>query len=146
MVFSQRTLAMLKYDLVRFRTRMKACFRRRPIQPVFRRLHFGCGPNHIEGWLNVDLTKSDHDVDLSLGRLPWADGVFDAVLSEHTIEHLDLTAEVIPLLREVRRVTSASGELWLSCPDMEKVCGAYFEDRGRKLVMGRAERIPGWTL
>ncbi|MBN1262115.1 MAG: methyltransferase domain-containing protein [Anaerolineae bacterium] len=144
-VFSARTLASIRFDLKRLRARGKRVFAR-DLLPSSPRLHLGCGMLRLPGWLNVDVTGSDFDVDLGGGRLPWRSGVFDTVLSEHLIEHLDLMPELIPLLREVHRVMAPGGELWLSCPDIETVCRAYLDGRVSELLAARLRRWPGYVL
>jgi len=47
------------------------------------------------------------------------------------------------LLRELRRVVR--DQAWLSCPDLEKVCGAYCKDRGRALLADRMRRWPRYA-
>jgi predicted SAM-dependent methyltransferase len=103
------------------------------------RLHFGCGRRKVSGWLNVDLTSSDCDIDLA-HTLPWASGTFSQIVSQQTIEHLELVHELLPLLKELRRVARPGAELWLSCPDMEKICMAYGADHGRALLEDRKAR------
>jgi predicted SAM-dependent methyltransferase len=102
--------------------------------PIPDKLHFACGKKHVPGWLNVDLRNSDWDVDLACGSLPWKDGTFTALAGEHIVEHLELHGELIPLLRELRRVARPGAELWISCPSMEKLCRSYFEHRGTDLI------------
>ena len=69
-----------------------------------------------------------------------------AVVSEHLIEHLDLQTELIPLLCEVRRVLRPGGELWLSTPDLDKVCRAYVDDRAAALLSDRRRRWARFDL
>lgn len=109
----------LRFDLVRLRTRLRYKFKHsRP--PDRNKLHFGCGTRRVDGRLNVDLMNSDLDVDLSR-RLPWPCGQLNAVVSQHVIEHLELHRELLPLLREVRRVCQPGAEIWLSTPDLAVV-------------------------
>ena len=148
-LLSRRTLSLLRFDLLRATTRLRQ--RRATERPARRRLHFGCGSTQVQGWLNVDLTHSDQNVDLTAGPLPWPDGTFDVAASQHVIEHLELTSELLPLLTELSRVLVPGGELWLSCPDMEKLCRSYLEHRMRDLVEDRERRSRlhwkrPWTL
>jgi SAM-dependent methyltransferase len=55
-----------------------------------------------------------HDADLN-GRLPFADGAFDAVLSIEGIEHLE---DRYAYLRELHRVLKPSGSLILTTPNI----------------------------
>ena len=148
-IFSDRTLAAVRFDLLRRVTRTRR--RERDVVPAVPRLHFGCGRRRIPGWLNVDVAGSEFDVDLAAGRLPWSDDSFDAAVSQHVIEHLDLSSELVPLLRELRRVLRPGGEIWLSCPDLEKLCRAYVDGRLPDLIQEREERsrrlwAGDWTL
>lgn len=120
-------------DLLRFRARLLQPLIRRRHQFIANSLHFGCGDRWVPGWLNVDVVGSQWDVDLAGGHLPWPSGAFDVMVGQHVVEHLDMTEELLPLLRELQRVARADGVLWLSFPDLEKVCDGYVTDRGRAL-------------
>jgi|GEM_PF-438137 len=130
-VFSARTRTLVDFDLMRMKAR--AGMPKRPIQPSQAKLHLGCGKRIVSGWLNVDVVNSDCLVDLAAGRLPWPDAVFESIVCQHVIEHLELFNEALPLLRELRRISKPNAEIWLSCPDMEKVCKAYLLDKGATL-------------
>ena len=134
-IFSARTVHAMEFDLLRAKARMST--KRTKILPVSTRLHFGCGSRRVKGWLNVDICGSDQDVDLASGFLPWNDAVFETVASQHVIEHLELTTELFPLMRELRRVCRTGAEVWLSCPDLEKVCASYSVDRAKALLEDR---------
>ncbi|HUP59834.1 MAG TPA: methyltransferase domain-containing protein [Thermoanaerobaculia bacterium] len=127
------------FDAVRLRARL---LHRRRVTPASDLLHLGAGRRRVPGWLNVDVWSSDYDVDVACGRLPWRDASFRAIVSQHVIEHLELEEELIPLLRELRRVIRPAGELWLSCPDLEKVCRGYVEDKSAALHDDRRRRMP----
>jgi predicted SAM-dependent methyltransferase len=62
------------------------------------------------------------------------------------IEHLDLKSEVLPLLCETLRVLVPGGELWLSTPDIEKVCRSYLDHRMQDMVEDRKPRWRGYSL
>ena len=118
----------------------------RDVMPSSRRLHLGCGSRLVSGWLNVDVSHSDYDVDLACGSLPWRSGVFDTIVSEHFIEHLELDDELMCLLPELHRVLRPGGEIWLSCPDMEKVCTSYLYRGMEDLFEDRRIRWPNYSL
>jgi hypothetical protein len=99
-----------------------------------------CGNRRISGWLNVDVAGSEWDVDLAAGTLPWNNGQFTAIVGQQVIEHLELTSELLPLLAALRRVAQVGAEIWLSCPDLERVCSAYAENRGQGLIDDRLTR------
>lgn len=134
-VFSVWTVRLMQLDSLRLQARRAAT--PAGTVPGQTRLHLGCGQKRVPGWLNVDLADTDPPVDLAAGSLPWRDGVFEAVASQHVIEHLELEGELIPLLREVRRVARPGAEIWVSCPDLEIVCRSYLEHKGADLVADR---------
>jgi len=144
-IFSQRTISTMKFDLVRYQTRRKRA-RDHDVAPVQPRLHLACGKRIIPGWLNVDLVNSNYDVDLGSGKLPWKDSCFEAIVSQHFIEHLELRTELIPLFCELRRVLVPGGELWLSCPDIEKVCLSYLNHKMVDLLEDRKLIWPKYSL
>lgn len=143
-LFSRRTRSGLRIDLYRLRARTKSQWVSKRRLPPSSHLHFGCGKRRIKGWLNVDLIGSDVDIDLG-APLPWEDAVFEAVVSQQVVEHLEIESEFIPLLKELVRVCRPGAEIWLSCPDMEKVCRAYLADSGKQLLEDRQTRHDcGW--
>lgn len=144
-VLSERTYLALKFDLLRLRARIMHN-RKRDVDPGHRKLHVGCGDTLIPGWLNVDVILSDYDVDLGCGRLPWRDRTFEAAVSQHVVEHLDLLPELLPLLKELRRVLKPGAALWLSCPDLEKVCRSYMEHAGADFLKDKMSRYPDFSL
>ncbi len=85
------------------------------------RLHLGSGGQLLSGWLNVDSDVDDGAVYLNASRrLPFSDGTFAMVMSEHMIEHMR-PAEVQGLLAECRRVLRGGGTLRISTPDARGV-------------------------
>jgi predicted SAM-dependent methyltransferase len=135
----------LKLARLRLQTYLKTGGKQNTV-PSERRLHLGCGSRRVPGWLNVDLAGSDYDLDLSAGFLPWVDEGFESALSQHVIEHLDLRYELIPLLEEVHRTLEPGGDVWLSTPDMDKVCASQVEDKMQSLVEDRKSRVPSFDL
>ena len=57
-----------------------------------------------------------------------ADASFDAVWSSHSLEHL-YPHQVLPALREVRRILKPQGFAFITCPDME-VIGRLLVEKG----------------
>jgi predicted SAM-dependent methyltransferase len=110
------------------------------------RLHLGAGRRRVAGWLNVDLAGSDVDVDLASGRLPFGDGAFEVVASQHVIEHLRLVEELEPLMVEIHRVTRPGASIWLSCPDIWRICTSYLSSGCEDLVEDRRSRVSKYSL
>ena len=107
-----------------------------------RKLQIGCGGNILAGWLNSDLNpvrsmgvyianrqgspsskgvapRPLRDVIFvdATKRLPFPDGAFDYIFSEHMIEHIPFRAAT-GLLGEIFRVLKPGGILRLSTPDL----------------------------
>ena len=84
------------------------------------RIHLGCGPNAMAGWVNVDV-KSYPGVDRVLdvrNGLPFEDATL--IFAEHFLEHFSLD-EATALLGECRRVLLPDGVLRLSTPNLDWV-------------------------
>lgn len=140
-ILSKRTRASLNFDWLRLRARLSN-IGRGGRKPEFSKLHFGCGKRVVQGWTNVDVVGAPQNVDLA-ARLPWPDSVFDCIVSQQVIEHLELESEILPLFGELARVAKPGAEIWLSCPDMEKVCRGYVEDKGAAL---KEDRLKRWKV
>ncbi len=145
-IFSEATLRTISWDLQRLRVRAKGIFRRSDLVPPFDHLHLGCGRRRVAGWLNVDLTGSDFDIDIANGSLPWRSGSFKIIAAQQVIEHLHWRTELLPLLGECLRVLKPDGELWLTTPDLQKVCEGYILDKGRSLLDDIKSRHPLFSI
>lgn len=146
---SYRTALQAWYVLEQLVTRLKVHVQYwgvKNLKPKYDKLHFGCGSRKVDGWLNVDLAGSDFNLDLSAGYLPWKDNAFVFAVSQHVVEHLELTSELIPLLKEIQRTLKPGGEIWLSTPDMEKICRAYLAGQMGDMIADRNAREPDWEL
>jgi predicted SAM-dependent methyltransferase len=102
-------------------------------------LHFGCGPNHKAGWINIDLMDSTADLALDLREpLPFADGSVKHVYSEHAFEHLTYPDEANRLLAESLRVLAPGGIFDVGVPDTERAIYDYYVERNaEKLARAR---------
>lgn len=89
------------------------------------KLHLGCGPNYIRGWVNVDLDSpvADIQADLRLA-LPFPDDTVDFIFCEHFIEHIT-RSEALGFLGECRRVLTHRGIIRLSTPDLRWLTTQY---------------------
>lgn len=98
------------------------------------RLHVGCGPHILAGWVNIDLKELpgvDLVADVTTG-LPFAN--VEAVYAEHFLEHLTVV-EALAFLRETHRVLASDGWLRLSTPNLDWVWSTQY-----RLDGDRAER------
>ena len=92
-------------------------------------VNFGCGPNTLPGWVNLDIARGDNiDIvwDLRHG-LPFANESCAALFGEHVIEHVPKDAAE-KLLRECHRVLQPGGVLRLSTPDAGRYLRSYAGD------------------
>ncbi len=93
-----------------------------------RRLNWGCGSWTVPGWINSDV-KDDPGIDLSCDireGLPLADGSMEYVVSAHALPEIAF-GDLVPVLRELRRVLAPGGVLRLSVPDVDRVIRAYLD-------------------
>lgn len=104
------------------------------------RLNLGCGRVLLPGWLNTDRDPAPGAVALDITRrfgLP--DAVFDHVLAEHVIEHVELDAGR-RMLAECARVLRPGGRVRVSTPDLTRIAGLCFPGRD-----AAAERYATWA-
>ncbi len=113
-----------------------------------RRLNWGCGPVTPAGWVNSD-RKSGPGIDVSCDirdGLPLPDASFDYVVSIHALQDLPYL-DVLPVLRELRRVLKPGGVLRLALPDLDRAVQAYVRgDRAYFLVPDEEVRSLGGKL
>lgn len=84
------------------------------------RLHVGCGPVGLPGWINIDnqpYEAADYVLDIR-GGLPFEQ--LDFVFAEHFLEHLSYD-DAAGFLRECRRALAPHGVLRLSTPNLDWV-------------------------
>ena len=98
-----------------------------PAKDLF--INFGCGPNTLPGWVNLDIARGENiDIvwDLRHG-FPFADESCAALFGEHVIEHVPKD-DAEKLLRECYRVLQPGGVLRLSTPDAGRYLRSYAGD------------------
>jgi predicted SAM-dependent methyltransferase len=84
------------------------------------KLQIGCGPNRLPGWFNTDFylfSGGVHFLDATK-PLPFSDGSFMYVLTEHQIEHITIQ-EAQRLLLECFRVMRPGGRIRIATPSLE---------------------------
>lgn len=91
-----------------------------------RGVNLGCGGVPFRGWLNIDLDRAEADIraDLTEGLPFLPDGQFDAVYSEHFLEHIPRKAAAA-LLKDCCRVLRPGGHIRLAMPDLDECIRAY---------------------
>jgi predicted SAM-dependent methyltransferase len=100
------------------------------------RLNWGCGPRPAPGWTNSDrLAMPGIDVsgDIRQG-LPIPSDRFHYAVSIHALQEIPYV-QLVPVLRELRRVLKPAGVLRLALPDLDRAIDAYVRrDPGYFLV------------
>lgn len=115
--------------VVRFRRRASPSTRakeRALLQMNDVKLHFGCGPRILPGWVNIDgwpFPGIDFATDLRQ-PLPFGDAKCRLIFTEHVFEHIDAEFR-LPVLRELLRVLQPGGTLRIVVPDCEQFANAY---------------------
>ena len=116
--------------------------------PPVRRLNWGCGTYPEPGWINSD-RKSGPGIDIScdiLEGLPLEERSIDYAVSIHALPEVPYP-ELIPVLRELRRVLKPGGVLRLGLPSLEKAMEAYRAgDRDYFLIPDEDMRSVGGKL
>lgn len=101
------------------------------------RLHLGCGPRVIPGFVHVDLAEYPHiDHKASISPLPFlADDSVEMVYCSHAFEYLDLF-EARQALVEWRRVLRPDGLLRLAVPDVAALMKVYQQTGELQRILG----------
>ena len=93
------------------------------------KLHLGCGPRHIPGFVHIDVHVAGHvDIVGSVAHLPLRDASASLVYACHVLEHFDRW-EYRNVLAEWFRVIEPGGLLRLAVPDFA-ACAALYYERG----------------
>lgn len=96
--------------------------------PVPIKVHYGCGPHILPGWVNVDLFEHGREgclrVDL-LERHPFADNSVAFGFSQDMLEHFT-QGESLFFLAEACRTLRKGGVLRLSFPSLEGVLKRHY--------------------
>jgi SAM-dependent methyltransferase len=96
------------------------------------RLNWGCGSVPVPRWINSDRLAApgvDLPCDIRHG-LPVRESTFEYVVAMHALQDVPYL-DVVPVLRELRRVLKPGGVLRLGLPDLDRAVQAYVRgDRG----------------
>lgn len=90
------------------------------------RLHLGAGSNCFEGWLNTDINPHTADV-LRVDAttpFPFENNVFEYVLAERLVEHLEF-GQAHHMLSECFRALKPGGRLRIATPDLQRFFALY---------------------
>lgn len=91
------------------------------------KLHLGCGPRYIPGFIHVDALSAPHvDIVGPVERLPMDDASATLIYASHVLEHFG-RFEYRAVLEEWFRVLKPGGTLRLSVPDFAACAEIYYE-------------------
>ena len=88
-----------------------------------RKLHFGAGSQHLQGFLNSDMLGQ---LPINIGRrLPFNDEEIDLIYTSHVVEHLP-KENFKYFLRECLRILKKGGANIIATPSIEKLCSILY--------------------
>jgi SAM-dependent methyltransferase len=92
-------------------------------------LNLGCGSRYLEGWHNLDFTKTGetviaHDI---LSGIPFPDNHFEMVYHSHLLEHLSM-ASGRTFMVDCWRVLKPGGVMRVVVPDLEGIVREYLRN------------------
>ena len=94
-----------------------------------KKLNIGCGNDIKEGFVNVDIRKTDPRVLVcDIRKLPFKDEEFDYIYAKDIIEHVG-RLEVHDVLKEWARVLKKGGEIFIMTPNLKTIAQAYLDGR-----------------
>ena len=101
------------------------------------KVHLGCGKRYLRGYIHVDLAEYPHiDYGHGVERLPmFEENSVDLIYGSHLLEYFD-RAQVIPVLKEWRRVLKPGGTLRLAVPNFEALMEVYGKYGDLDMVLG----------
>lgn len=89
-------------------------------------LHVGCGPIHIDGYVNIDINpKHRPDICADVSELPYEKLSIDAIFGCHFFEHLQYPEKAVTVLGKFYDWLKHGGILRLVVPDLEIAAHAY---------------------
>jgi predicted SAM-dependent methyltransferase len=97
--------------------------------PERAKVHLGCGPIHLDGWVNIDINKAvkpDVRVDLRFGFPAPASSVA-FIFSEHVFEHFSLE-DGSQLFADCSVALKPGGVMRIAMPDLRYIVNRYLGD------------------
>lgn len=95
--------------------------------PAKIKLDIGCSDVKIDPkFIGVDPYYIGADLQAPAGNLPFADNSVDEIYSSHMLEHI-AKLEILPTLKEWRRVLISGGKLIIRVPDLVWACRWWLE-------------------
>lgn len=89
-----------------------------------KKLHIGCGPIYLDGWINVDINPL-HETDVYGDILEMNFENLDVVYSCHAAEHFLYPDGIVKLLSLCYKWMKTGGIIRIAVPDLELAARAY---------------------
>ncbi len=112
-----------------------------------KKLHIGCGPHIIHGWLNSDYgLKSKEILNFDATKVfPFDNDTFDYIFSEHMVEHVSYEKGIMMFL-ECFRVLKPNGKIRIATPGLEFLVDLYVSSNKSKIQEAFIkDQIDEWT-
>ena len=92
------------------------------------KLHLGCGKRDFgPTWVHIDKADFPHVKYKDVTKLPFETGTVDVIYACHLIAYFD-REEIIPILKEWKRVLIPGGVLRLATPDFRAMAKMYLRE------------------
>lgn len=92
------------------------------------KLHLGCGKRDFgPTWVHIDKADFPHIKYKDVTKLPFETGTVDVIYACHLIAYFD-REEIIPILKEWKRVLIPGGVLRLATPDFRAMAKMYLRE------------------
>lgn len=101
------------------------------------KLHWGCGPIYLDGWVNMDMSQG-HKTDV-LGNIlssHFDENRFDVIYACHAYEHISFPNDAVEALNRMYRWLKPNGVLRIAVPDLELAVKAYVTTGDLKFLYG----------
>lgn len=101
------------------------------------KLHLGCGPRHIPGFIHIDAIEYPHvDHVATIDNLSFiGNDSVELIYTCHVLEHFR-RKDVARVVREWWRVLTPGGKLRVSVPDFARLCDVYQKSQDINQVIG----------
>jgi len=88
-------------------------------------VELGAGGICRPGWISLDISGGDINIDLTLSKIPFPDNSIDSIYSSHVFEHFSYPEPMLSILQDCRRCLKPGGEFNICVPDAALYIAAY---------------------
>ena len=89
------------------------------------KMHVGCGPIYLEGYLNIDSGDFKTDINGNILHIEFPESSFDVIYSCHFFEHLAYPHDAVKCLSLFHKWLKPGGIMRMAVPDLELAAKAY---------------------